>query len=113
LEKIPAQKADASAQSGKEDDISNESFKELQMGKSKTAEQEPELVTERKLPWIFDIFLYPTSKAGRATLAIIIVIPFLIRILVKFLAILSGQFPPIFVNASVTVLPAAYGRLRH
>jgi hypothetical protein len=93
-EKIPVQKADASAQPGKEDDIFDESFKELQMGKGKTAEQEPELVAERKLPWIFDIFLYPISSTGLSILGMVVVIRFLLRLVVRFLGEASQEFLP-------------------
>ena len=103
-EKIPAQKAEALVQPGKADDISDERFEELQRGKGKIAVQEPEPVAERKLPWIIDIFLYPGSKAGLTTLAIIVVIPLLIRIAVKCLAEFSQQFPPLLVLLVVIVI---------
>jgi predicted RNA-binding Zn-ribbon protein involved in translation (DUF1610 family) len=47
----------------------------------------------RKLPWIIDIFLYPSSKAGLTTLAIIVLIPLLIRIVLKLLGKFSSQVP--------------------
>lgn len=96
-EKMPAQEAEASVQPGKEDDLSGERFEELQRSKEKIAGQELETVAERKLPWIFDIFLYPSSKAGLTTLAIIIVIPLLFRIVVHGLLAFSQQFPPMIV----------------
>lgn len=67
-------------------------------------EQEEELAAEeagatgrRKLPWIIDIFLYPNSKAGLTTLAIIVLIPLFIRIVLRMLGKFSQQFPPLLV----------------
>jgi len=44
-----------------------------------------ELAGERKLPWLLDIFLYPTSKPGLTSLGIIIGIPLLIDLVGKLL----------------------------
>ena len=41
---------------------------------------EEESIGERKLPWLIDIFLYPTSPSGLISLIIIVVIPMLIAI---------------------------------
>jgi len=57
--------------------------KELMAG---TAESEP--VGERKLPWIIDIFLYPTSQAGLTYLAIFVGVPLAIR----FIKLSLGTF---------------------
>ncbi len=103
-EKIPGQKAEALVQPGKADDISDERFEELQRDKGKIAVQEPEPVAERKLPWIIDIFLYPVSKAGLTTLAIIVVIPLLIRIALSWLGEFSQQFPPLYVLFAVIAI---------
>lgn len=42
--------------------------------------REEESIHERKLPWLIDIFLYPTSPSGLISLIIIVVIPMLIAI---------------------------------
>jgi hypothetical protein len=47
----------------------------------------------RKLPWIIDIFLYPCSKAGLTTLAIIVLIPLLVRVVLRLLGKFSSQAP--------------------
>jgi len=49
---------------------------------------QPEPVGERKLPWIIDIFLYPTSQAGLTYLAIFIGVPLAIR----FIKLSLGTF---------------------
>jgi len=94
-EKMPAPEAGDSVQPGDEGHTSDEHFEQMQRGKGETTVQEP--VVERKLPWIFDIFLYPGSKAGLTTLAIIIVIPLLISIIVRWLGDFTRQFPPMLV----------------
>jgi len=49
---------------------------------------EPEPAPERKLPWPIDILLYPVSKPCLITLAIVVIIPFLLNIF----AIMVGPF---------------------
>ena len=87
--------------------LKDEPIVEASMTK-KAIEQEPrsdeELAPEeasatgrRKLPWIIDIFLYPSSKAGLTTLAIIVLIPLFIRVVLRLLGKFSEQFPPLLV----------------
>jgi len=64
--------------------------------KSAEPQQEPtaeeiESSTQRKLPWLIDIFLYPTSMAGMTILGIVVVVRFLARIVVVSLGGLSLQ----------------------
>ena len=54
---------------------------------------ETETTTQRKLPWLIDIFLYPASKAGITILGIVVVLRFLLRIVVLLLGGLSLQIP--------------------
>lgn len=61
------------------------------------AAEEAGTAGRRKLPWIIDIFLYPSSKAGLTTLGIIVLIPFLIRIVLRLLGKIFQQFPPLLV----------------
>jgi DNA-directed RNA polymerase subunit RPC12/RpoP len=63
----------------------------------KAAAKEADVTGRSKLPWIIDIFLYPTSKAGLTTLAIIVLMPLFIGILVKLLGVCSRYFPPLLV----------------
>lgn len=51
------------------------------------SQEEIELVDERRLPWLIDIFLYPFSVAGLKSLAIFIGVPLLINILWTILPI--------------------------
>lgn len=90
----PAQEVGASIQPEKEDDKSEERFEELQVGSIKQFKQEPQVVTERKLPWILDIFLYPMSTSGMVVLGIVVVTRFLFRVIVIYLGEASQQFLP-------------------
>lgn len=76
-EHMPAQKAEASVQPPKEDDVSDERLEQLERGEGETAEPELESVAERKLPWFIDILLYPISKGGLSTIAIILLLKLL------------------------------------
>jgi DNA-directed RNA polymerase subunit RPC12/RpoP len=97
LEETSAQEAEALSREGTEDDPSGERFEQMQRGMGRMPVREPEPVVERTLPWILDIFLYPSSKAGLATLAIIIFVPLLIGIVVRWLGPLTQGFPPLLV----------------
>ena len=59
--------------------------------------EDAQLEVKRKLPWLIDIFLYPTSAPGLTILGIVIGVPFLLHILVKFLGLFSLVFPPMLV----------------
>lgn len=52
---------------------------------------------ERKLPWLIDIFLYPTSQAGLITLAVIVLIPAFFGLFVRSLTIYAAVFAPLLV----------------
>lgn len=58
---------------------------------------------ERKLPWIFDIFLYPTSMSGLINLGIFWLLPILLRFIQKILTI-----PFIWGLASIVVAGYMY-----
>jgi DNA-directed RNA polymerase subunit RPC12/RpoP len=90
----PAEKIEASIQPSEKNDTSEEHFEELQIGSIKGFKREPDLVTERKLPWIFDIFLYPMSTSGMIVLAIVVVARFLCRVTVIYLGEASRTFLP-------------------
>jgi len=64
------------------------------------SEEEAESDTERKLPWIIDIFLYPTSTPGLTHLAIFIGVPLLIHLLRQLLGPLGLVllFPGLVIN---------------
>ncbi len=96
---IPAQEVAVPLQLTTQLDKSEEHFEQMQKDQGTIAPQEPEPVLERKLPWILDIFLYPSSKAGLTTLAIIIFVPLLIRIVASWLNTFALRFPPMLVLA--------------
>jgi len=70
----------------------------------KELEEEPKIdqtepVLKRKLPWLLDIFLYPTNKAGLTMMGIFIGIPLLMEVFVGVLNLVASQFPPFYVVA--------------
>jgi DNA-directed RNA polymerase subunit RPC12/RpoP len=90
----PADKIEALIRPDEKNDTSEEHFEQLQIGSLKEFKREPDLVTERKLPWIFDIFLYPMSTSGMTVLAMVVVVRFLCRVVVMYLAEASRAFLP-------------------
>jgi phage FluMu protein Com len=64
---------------------------------SRVSRIEYEPVPERNLPWIIDVFLYPTSKSGLIMLGIFIGVPLLIEIFTRVLNLVASQFPPFIV----------------
>lgn len=99
LEARPAQEATVPAGPGAEADMFDQRVGRLQSDMDETPAKEPDHVTERTLPWVLDIFLYPSSKAGLTTLAIIIFVPLLIGIVVSRLNAFARGFPPMLVLA--------------
>ncbi len=71
---------------------------------------ETELADKRKLPWIVDIFLYPTSTPGLTNLGIFIIVPLLFRIM----GLLLGPFavileiPGIIINTLISLYMCWY-----
>ncbi len=62
------------------------------IGQVVTTEQEQPL-TERKLPWLIDIFLYPCSKSGLVMLALFVGVPFLFKVLSWFMEMSMLSLP--------------------
>jgi len=60
--------------------------------------KETEPVTERRFPWLIDVLLYPTSKAGLSIIAIVMGIPLIMLIFLRLLFEASRQslFLPVF-----------------
>lgn len=90
----PVKQVEASVQPDKDVDESEEQFEQLQIGSIREFKQKPTVVTERKLPWILDIFLFPTSLSGLSVLAIIVLTRFFFRVTVLYLGEASRQFLP-------------------
>ena len=91
---IAAPQVEASVQPEKEADESEEHFEQLQIGSIKEFKQPPNVVMKRKLPWILDIFLFPTSVSGLSVLAIIVGTRFFFRVSVIYLGQAADVFLP-------------------
>jgi hypothetical protein len=89
-----APKAETSIESEKKIDESEEHFEQLQIGSIKEFKKPPNVVTQRKLPWIFDIFLFPTSLSGMSVLAIVVFTRFFFRVSVLYLGQAAEVFMP-------------------
>jgi hypothetical protein len=97
LKQIPAQKAEASVQPGKEDGVFEKRLEIPREPESKTQAEETEPSCRRTLPWIIDIFLYPTSTPGLIMLGIFVGVPLVIRIVLMLLTVPTLKFPPMLV----------------
>jgi len=79
--------------------------------------EDTEIQTERNLPWIVDIFLYPISKPGLVMLGILMGIPLFLSILSELTKIAVISFPPLivvlialgFIRFIVELIIAFYG----
>ncbi|MHC4174862.1 MAG: hypothetical protein ACYTBX_15485 [Planctomycetota bacterium] len=102
-EKIPAQKAEALVQPGKEEGVFEKRPEAPQEPETEIEAEEAEPVTQRKLPWIIDIFLYPTSPSGLISLIIIVVIPMLIALVSTLMGPLgiAVGLPGFFLNLAI------------
>ncbi len=83
-EEIKAEKTTTPVEKHIEDDVSDMSLEERQKLDGKMRVDEPEHAEERKLPWLVDIFLYPTSASGMIHIAIFVIAPILIGLLSRF-----------------------------
>jgi phage FluMu protein Com len=63
--------------------VSDTGPEQAEESQHKPAMRDVELTGERKLPWLLDIFLYPTSKPGLTGLGIIVGVPLLIDIVMQ------------------------------
>jgi hypothetical protein len=73
------------------------------------SQEEIELVDERRLPWLIDIFLYPFSVPGLKSLAIFIGVPLLINILWTILPIqLSCLFGLVTIVINIVIFFYVY-----
>ena len=97
VEEKPAPQVSTPNQAGTQEDKSDQRFEQLQASIGEMPVKPADRQTERKLPWILDIFLYPASRPGLTILGIAVVVRVTFRIVVRFLAIASEQFPPFLV----------------
>jgi len=59
--------------------------------------QEEQLPAQRKLVWPIDIFLYPSNKAGLTMLGVFIGLPLLMKLVTKFMNLMTRAFYPFIV----------------
>ena len=69
---------------------------ELQKLQGGVEAAEPEPVPQRKLPWLIDIFLYPSNKAGLMMLGIFVGVLLLMEVFVRFLNFVTVLFAPFY-----------------
>lgn len=81
-------------------DISREDMFEYQRN---LYADESEPVAKRKQPWLIDIFLYPTSISGLTVLGMVIGVPFLTHLLVKFFGLMAMVFPPAIILFAILI----------
>lgn len=74
---------------------------EQELEEDSRAETEP--ATQRKLPWIIDIFLYPISTPGLIMLGIFVGVPLLIDILMRLVGTFAVVliFPSVIINMAI------------
>lgn len=85
---------EASDETEKEADESEEQFERLQIGSIREFKRPPDVATQRKLPWFFDIFLFPISRSGMSVLAIVVFTRFFFRVTVLYLGETARVFMP-------------------
>lgn len=89
LEARPPPEATVPAQRRGED-TSDRRLEELQRSTSETLAEEPDRVTERTLPWILDVFLYPISVSGMIHIVVFVIVPLLISAFIRLIWYLLG-----------------------
>jgi hypothetical protein len=69
---------------------SHESAEKMRLAIEKLKQEvlKPDVPPERKLPWLIDILLYPTSVAGLVHLAMFVLVPWLVSIFLRLLGAL-------------------------
>ena len=80
-----------------EPDESQETYERLRGLEGRYRLQDEEELPQRRLPWIFDIFLYPLNTAGLTMLGITVGIPLILRLLLFVIMAVSMLFPPAMV----------------
>jgi DNA-directed RNA polymerase subunit RPC12/RpoP len=83
-EQIPAEEPEAPAQKRGEDVVDGLSLEERQLLDGEIRVDDGEQTGERKLPWLVDIFLYPTTASGMIHIAVFVIVPILIGLLSRF-----------------------------
>ncbi len=89
---VPSEKPKIPVEKNLEDDVSDMSLEERQKLGGEIRMDEPEQAEERKLPWLVDIFLYPTSTSGMIHIAIFVIAPILISLLSRYVLSRAGHY---------------------
>jgi hypothetical protein len=73
---------------------SHESVEKMRLAVAKLEQEvlKPDVPPERKLPWLIDILLYPTSIAGFVHLALFVMVPSLVSVFLRLLGTLLAPF---------------------
>jgi len=84
VEQISAEEHKAPDQKRREDVIDGLSLEERQLLDGEIRVDDVEQTGERKLPWLADIFLYPTTMSGMIHIFFFVIVPILIGLLNRF-----------------------------
>jgi DNA-directed RNA polymerase subunit RPC12/RpoP len=84
VEQIPAEGPEAPAQKRREDVVDGLSLEERQLLDGEIRVDHGEQTRDRKLPWLVDIFLYPTTASGMIHMGVFVIVPILIGLLNRF-----------------------------
>ncbi len=91
------EEAKTESKSTEQTDSTEEAYEQLRRLHGGLAGYGSHEVRDRKLPWIIDIFLYPSNKEGLSIMLLSAGIPLILRALIRVLLILTGVFPPVLV----------------
>lgn len=84
-EHVSAEKSNTPVQEHAEDTVDGLSLEERQLLGGEMRAYETEQTGERPLPWLVDIFLYPTNTTGIIHIFVFLIVPILIGLLDRFI----------------------------
>lgn len=87
-----AEEPKAPAQKRREDVVDGLSLEERQLLDGEIRVDDDEQAGERKLPWLVDIFLYPTTTSGMIHIAFFVIVPILIGLLNRFVLLYASYY---------------------
>jgi len=100
---VPEHVKPPSQQAGQPDsaETAYEHLRRLQGG---SMTQQAEQIPRRRLPWAIDVLFYPLSKPGLMLIAVSAGVPFVLRVLTKFLAAFTLVFLPALVFLVIFII---------
>lgn len=98
---VPTEKTEAPVQTPREDEPDDKRPEEPQGPEGEVAVQENAPAGKRKLPWLLDVFLYPTSMSGLINLGIFWILPIVLGVIARIL-------PIPFIWSIASLIVAAY-----